>query len=38
MKEIRYSDDILVYENFLTPEECQKVIDVLNLQVKNDTM
>ena len=38
MKEIRYSDDILVYENFLTPEECQKVIDTLNLQVKNETM
>lgn len=38
MKEIRYSEDILVCENFLTEEECKKVINVLNLKVKNKTM
>jgi len=34
----RLTDDILVYENFLTPEESKAVINVLEAQVKNEKL
>ena len=32
---IRHTEDIIVYENLLTPEECQAIIKVLDLQAQN---
>jgi hypothetical protein len=34
----RLTDDILVYENFLTKEECDAIINILETQVKRDKL
>ena len=38
MNKIRYTEDIVVYENFLTLEESTKVIKVLNKQVESEKL